>query len=101
SGCARFRERAKEKWGSQAVLKHLALFFFSGIFITGGWQQVAEPHGRAERARNTGLPVPDELVRASGWAMILASLTIHIKPLRRLTAFMLALQLIPITYVGH
>ena len=33
--------------------------------------------------------------------MIVSALTIHIKPLRRLTALMLALQLTPITYVGH
>ena len=82
-------------------MKHLALLLFSGIFVTGGWQQVQEPHPRAERARNTGLPIPDEVVSASGWAMILGALTIHIKPLRRLTGLMLALQLMPITYIGH
>ena len=82
-------------------MKHLALLLFSGIFVTGGWQQVQEPHQRAERARNSGLPIPDEVVRASGWAMIIASVLIHIKPLRRLTALMLALQLMPITYLGH
>jgi putative oxidoreductase len=82
-------------------MRHVALLLFSGIFVTGGWQQVQEPHPRAERARNTGLAIPDELVRASGWAMIAGSVALHIKPLRRLTALLLALQLIPITYVGH
>ena len=82
-------------------MKHLALLLFSGIFITGGWQQMQEPHPRAERARDTGLPIPDELVRASGWAMIIGALLLHIKPLRRITGLMLALQLVPITYVGH
>jgi len=82
-------------------MKHLALLLFSGIFVTGGWQQVQEPHPRAERARGTGLPIPDEVVRASGWAMIAGAMALHIKPLRRLVALMLALQLIPITYIGH
>jgi len=82
-------------------MKNLALLLFTGIFVTGGWQQIQDPHSRAERARGAGLPVPDELVTWSGWAMIIGSLALQIRPLRRLAAIMLALQLVPVTYAGH
>ncbi len=82
-------------------MKNLALLLFSGIFLHGALQQIQEPHPRAERARSSGLPVSDEFVQLSGWAMIAGSLALQIKPLRRLAALLLGLQLIPITYVGH
>ena len=82
-------------------MKHLAFLLFSGALIHGGIQQIQEPHPRAERARGSGLPIPDEVVAFSGWAMLLGSIALHIKPLRRLAAFLLGVQLIPITYVGH
>jgi putative oxidoreductase len=83
------------------MLKHLALLLFSGQLLLGGWQQATEPSPRAERARGIGWPVGDELVRASGWAMILGALALHIPRLRRLAAILLGIQLLPITYVGH
>src|SRR5438105_13820176 len=75
------------------TLKQLGLLLLGAIFVTGGWQQVQEPHPRAQRARDLGLPVSDELVRASGWAMIVGAATLHITPLRRLAALTRALQL--------
>jgi putative oxidoreductase len=83
------------------MLKHLALLLYSAQLLLGGWQQANEPSPRAERARGVGWPVADELVRASGWAMILGAVALQIRPLRKLAAILLALQLVPITYVGH
>ena len=58
------------------MVKHVALLVYSGMLFVGGWQQAREPSGRAERrARSSGLPVSDEFVRASGWAMIAAAIT--------------------------
>lgn len=82
-------------------MRTLGLLLFGAALVTGGWQQVREPHPRAARARDSGLPVSDELVRASGWAMILGAIALHIRPLRPLAALLLAIQLVPITYVGH
>lgn len=83
------------------MLKHLALLAFSSQLLLGGWQQANEPTPRAERARGIGWPVQDEIVRFSGWAMIAGAIALHIPALRRLAAILLALQLLPITYVGH
>jgi uncharacterized membrane protein YphA (DoxX/SURF4 family) len=83
------------------MLKHLALLAYSGMLYLGGWQQAHEPTGRADRARALGLPVPDELVQASGWGMIVAAAALHFPRLRRWAAFALALQLLPITWIGH
>jgi len=81
--------------------KHLALLLYSGQLLLGGWQQANEPAPRAERARALSWPVSDEIVRLSGSAMIAGAVALQIKPLRRLAALLLALQLVPITYVGH
>jgi putative oxidoreductase len=83
------------------MLKHLALLVYSSMLFVCGWQQAHEPGGRAERARSSGLPVNDEFVQASGWAMIAAAAGLQLRPLRRLSAIGVALQLLPITYVGH
>ena len=83
------------------MLKHLALLIYSSMLYVGGWGQANEPGGRAERARSTGLPITDEIVRASGWGMILGAIALHFRPLRRLAALAIAFQLLPITYVGH
>ena len=82
-------------------LKHLALLLYAGQLFLGGWQQAQEPSPRAERARSSGLAVPDELVRASGWAMIAGAIALHVPRLRRLAAIGLAAQLVPVTWVGH
>lgn len=84
-----------------SMLKHLALLAFSAQLLLGGWQQANEPAPRAQRAQGIGWPVPDEFVRLSGWAMIAGALALQIRSLRRLAAILLALQLLPITYVGH
>jgi uncharacterized membrane protein YphA (DoxX/SURF4 family) len=83
------------------LLKHLALLLYSTQLLLGGWQQLNEPTPRGERARALSWPVSDELVKFSGWAMIAGGIALQIKPLRRLAALLLALQLLPITYVGH
>lgn len=83
------------------LMKRLALLLMSGIFLTGGQSQAQQPSGRAEQARKAGLPIRDEFVRASGWAMMAGALALQFAPLRRLAALALALQLLPITYVGH
>jgi putative oxidoreductase len=83
------------------MLTHLALLVYSAMLYVGGWQQAREPGGRAERARGAGLPATEELVRASGWGMILGATALHIPALRRLAALSLALQLVPITWAGH
>lgn len=83
------------------MLKHLALLMYSAMLFVGGWQQAQEPGGRAQRARTSGLPVTDDLVRLSGWGMIAASAALQLAPLRRFAALSLAAQLLPITYVGH
>jgi len=83
------------------MLKHLALLAYSAQLLLGGWQQASQPSPRAERARGIGWPVQDELVRFSGWAMIVGALALHIPRLQRLAALLLAIQLLPITYVGH
>src|SRR5690349_8530273 len=83
------------------MLKHLALLLYSTQLLLGGWQQLSEPTPRAERARALSWPVSDEFVKFSGWAMIAGAVALQIKPLRKLAALLLALQLLPITYVGH
>jgi uncharacterized membrane protein YphA (DoxX/SURF4 family) len=83
------------------MMKHLALLVYSSMFFVGGWQQAHQPTGRADRARSSGLPVTDEFVQASGWGMIAAAGALQLEPLRRWAALSLALQLLPITYVGH
>jgi len=83
------------------MLKHLALLAFSAQLLLGGWQQANEPSPRAQRAQGVGWPIGDEFVRLSGWAMIAGAIALHIPALRRLAALLLALQLLPITYVGH
>jgi putative oxidoreductase len=83
------------------LLRHVALLLYSGQLLLGGWQQATQPSPRGERARSIGWPVADELVRASGWAMIAGALALHIPALRKLAAVLLAIQLLPITWVGH
>jgi putative oxidoreductase len=83
------------------MFKHLALLIYASMLYVGGWGQAHEPTGRAERARALGLPVPDELVQASGWAMIVGAAALHVPRLRRLAALTVAFQLLPITWIGH
>lgn len=84
------------------MVKHLALLLYSGMLYVGGWQQAREPGGRAERARSSGLSmVSDEFVQASGWGMIASAIALQVPALRRIAALVIALQLMPITYVGH
>ena len=83
------------------MLRQLALLLYSGQLFLGGWQQANEPTPRGDRARSIGWPVADEFVRLSGWAMIAGALALQVPALRRLAAILLALQLLPITYVGH
>jgi uncharacterized membrane protein YphA (DoxX/SURF4 family) len=83
------------------MLKHFALLLYSSQLLLGGWQQANEPSPRAERARGLGWPVQDELVKFSGWCMIVGGIALHIPRLRKLAGVLLALQLLPITYVGH
>ncbi len=83
------------------MLKRLGLLLLPAIFLSGGWGQVREPTPRAEQVRRIGLPIADELVQASGLAMIVASVGLQLASFRRLSAAFLALQLVPITYVGH
>jgi len=83
------------------MLKRLALLLYSAELFAGGWQQANEPAPRGDRARASGLPVGDDFVRASGWAMIAGAIALQIPALRRLAAVLLALQLLPITWVGH
>ena len=88
-------------YNTAMLFRRLALLLYSGQLLLGGWQQANEPTPRGERARSLGWPVADELVRASGWAMIAGALALQFRPLRRLAGLLLALQLLPITYVGH
>src|SRR5579885_2622733 len=83
------------------MLKRLGLLLFTAIFVTGGWGQAQQPSGRAEVARKAGLPVQDQHVQLSGWAMIVCALALQVGPLRRPAALTLALMLPPITYAGH
>ena len=83
------------------MFKHLALLLYSAELFVGGWQQAQQPAPRANQARSAGLAVRDEVVRASGWAMIAGALALHVPQLQRLAALALALQLLPITWVGH
>jgi putative oxidoreductase len=83
------------------MIKHLALLVYSSMLFVGGWQQAREPGGRAERARSSGLPIGAEFVQASGWAMIAGAAALQVRPLRRIAALGLALELLPITYIGH
>jgi putative oxidoreductase len=83
------------------MLRRLGLLLFTAIFVTGGWGQAQQPGGRAEAARRAGLPVQDQHVQLSGWAMILCALALQAAPLRRPAALTLALILSPITYAGH
>lgn len=83
------------------MFKQLALLLYSSMLYVGGWQQAHEPAGRAERAREAGLPVHDSFVQASGWAMMAGAAALHVPRLRRLSALLLAMQLLPITWVGH
>src|SRR5215470_7416180 len=83
------------------MLKHVALLLYSAQLFLGGWQQASEPTPRGDRARDLGWPVADEFVRFSGFAMIAGAIALQIKPLRRLAALLLAVQLLPLTYVGH
>jgi uncharacterized membrane protein YphA (DoxX/SURF4 family) len=81
--------------------RRLGLALYSTMFLLGGWGQVQQPTGRADQARKLGLPVEDDLVRASGWAMIGAALALQIPPLRRPAALAIALQLLLVTPIGH
>jgi len=83
------------------MLGRFALLLYSGELLLGGWQQATEPTPRGDRARNIGWPVRDEVVRFSGWAMIAGAIALQVPGLRRLAAVLLAIQLLPITYVGH
>src|SRR3954452_696264 len=82
-------------------MRPLGLLLLTGAFLTGGWGQLRAPTPRAEQARRIGLPVPDGLVQMSGLMMIAGSLGLQFPPVQRLAALWLALQLVPITYLGH
>lgn len=82
-------------------LQRLGLLLFSAIFASGSWNLLAEPAPRAEQARRLGLPVPNDLVRWTGVGMLVGTVALQVTPLRRLAAALIALQLLPITFVGH
>lgn len=82
-------------------MKRIGLLLFTAIFLFGGWAQFQAPDAHAEQANKSGLPVPGEAARVTGLLMMLAALALQFRAVRRLAAILLALQLIPITYVGH
>jgi uncharacterized membrane protein YphA (DoxX/SURF4 family) len=82
-------------------MRRLGLLLFTAIFLGGGRELATDPGPRAERARKLGLPVSDQFASMTGWAMMTAALGIQLRPLRRLAALLLALELSVITFVGH
>jgi uncharacterized membrane protein YphA (DoxX/SURF4 family) len=82
-------------------MKRIGLLLFTAIFLFGGWAQFQAPDAHAEPSNKSGLPVPSEAARATGLVMMLAAFALQFQALRRLAAILLALELIPITYVGH
>ena|SRR5579883_1593718 len=83
------------------MLKRLGLLAFSAMFLRGGYQQFKDPGPRSQQAIKAGVPASQTFVQASGLVMIAAGLLLQVDPLRRVAAWILALQLPPITYVGH
>lgn len=95
------RSAAWSHWPYTNPMRRLGLVLFSAMFVYGGWGQASQPVHRAEQGRNSGLPVTDDLVRASGVAMILGGVALQLPALRRLAAAALALQLAMVSYIGH
>ena len=83
------------------MLRRLALLAFAAEFLKGGWSQTQRYERQAEQARQAGVPVTPEFVRACGWTKVGAPICLQLPLLRRPAALVLAGLLMPITYIGH
>jgi putative oxidoreductase len=83
------------------MLKTLGLLAFASEFVKGGLNQTKQSERMAGQAQKAGLPITPEFVRVSGWVMVACGAALQIPFLRKPAALILAMMLVPITYVGH
>lgn len=83
------------------VRRALGRALLSGMFIRGGYHAAKEPGGRVAMVEKAGLPQAEFLVKLDGTLMAIGGifLALGIKP--KHAALLLAVCLIPTTYVGH
>jgi putative oxidoreductase len=83
------------------IKRVLARALLSGMFIRGGYHAAKEPGGRVALVEKAGLPKPELLVKIDGTLFVIGGvlLALGIKP--KHAALLLAVCLIPTTYVGH
>ncbi len=93
-----------------AFVRRCARPMLAAVFVTGGYDQLRNPNGRAGLAARfvnrlaelTGLPDdPEMAVRANGAIMLAGGSLLAADRAPRLASLMLAAALIPTTVVGH
>jgi putative oxidoreductase len=85
------------------LLRTLGRVTLSAIFIQSGVDQYRHPAGRAKKAAQElpSLPEPELVARGLGVTMAVAGATLALGILPGLSATVLAVSLVPVTYVGH
>lgn len=92
------------------VVRRLARPMLASMFVTDGLDALRHPGGRAQAAapflesvaQPLGLPNdPELLVRVNGAAMLGAGAMLGLGRMPRLSALVLAVTMVPTTYVGH
>lgn len=85
------------------LLRTLGRICLASIFVSAGIDQARNPAGRAKKAAQEipDLPEPELTARALGATMAMAGTTLALGVMPGRSAAVLALTLIPTTYVGH
>lgn len=85
----------------QKLLHVLGRAALGAPFAYLGYQALAEPGGRTDKAASLGVPEPELAVRINGGAMVLGGAALTLGVLPRAAAAGLALSLVPTTLAGH
>jgi uncharacterized membrane protein YphA (DoxX/SURF4 family) len=83
------------------MLRRIGLLAFSLEFFKGGGSQRKRIEHHMKQAREAGLPVTPEVIKAFSYTMQAAAVGLHIPFLRRVSALILAAQLPVVTFIGH
>ncbi len=83
------------------IIRLLGRVLIAPIFVYGGWDVLKNPEPRVKVAAGAGTPNADVAVQLNALVMVVAGVLLFLDLVPRLSAAVLALTLVPTTYVGH
>lgn len=86
---------------AMSFVKTLGHALLGYMFITGGYGAFSEPGYRVDKVDQAGIPAARQAVILNGGTMMVAGTALAVGFLPKLAALILAVALVPTTFVGH